>query len=63
MCVMHSFVMLKTDRKEFGIKRVKENSAIIVRFGNCMHKTMVVRIKQQQDVNTEHAAPAQSQQH
>lgn len=60
---MHSFVTLKTDRKEFGIKRVKENSAIIVRFGNCMHKTMVVRIKQQQDINTEHATPAQSQQH
>lgn len=62
-CVMHSFVTLKTDRKEFSIKSGRENSAIIVHFGNCMHKTMVVRIRQQQDINTEHTMPAGSQQH
>lgn len=53
VCVMHSFVPLKTDRKEFSLKRVKENSTIVVHCGNCMHKTMAVSIKQQQGKNTQ----------
>lgn len=61
VCVMHSFVTLKTDRKEFGPKRVNENSSIIVRCGNCMHNTMEVTIKQQQSTNTHRAGKSQQQ--